>query len=621
MLLILGSGVPTNCSYRPRKRATTACEACRSRKTKCDNAKPSCRYCASAKLACTYTRSNGVAQQSAAPEPTNQTLLDRINHAISLIENDAKRGCHGASIGKQIVSEAVTDLNPYFLHDENAYSQSDFSDHGFGQLEVSVTSATTVAHESILGWPVLKDIASIKGISSFLLQSNVDASFFSPTGRLDFDEAEMIRDGLIASKNSMSRQGVIEDDIPLLSRKFLDVIHIRNPLLDTAEFSQYVREISGHGLGWDGRTCLVLLACALASIGTSRPGDGLSDLSEPLLSQTAGEAYYIAAKKRMGTLHTSLITLHCYCYAGLYENFACRPLRAWPLFLQAKLQLQAYLWRRSNFLSNLDIDVVEYVRHREQRLYWFCVKNEYDLRMELRLPRCSMSTFKYPDSFLSLSMPPSAVLGQQEENSWLFYLAEISLQRIMSRILDSFYSKGECHWITDIEKILKQHLTFKDEIYQWHAHLPSQIQFTESETPNNEFSFLLRGMYFNSQEWIYRPLIYYVICQPHHDPNRYQILPLAQKMLKYCTVLIPLYEQHHRHGRTWSIARRSTGCALLILASVRSQIIDPFIDWKAMVRITIQTLQRWENDAKDLLWAKQVLEQLFEETCLLSQAS
>lgn len=105
--------------------------------------------------------------------------------------------------------------------------------------------------------------------------------------------------------------------------------------------------------------------------------------------------------------------------------------------------------------------------------------------MELRLPQCGMSTFKYPDSFLSLSMPPSAVpaaasddpmsdlqwgvLGLQEERSWLFYLAEIALQRIMNRILDCFYGKGEYHWITNFEEILKQHMAFKDEIYQWYG--------------------------------------------------------------------------------------------------------------------------------------------------------
>ncbi|KAL6411694.1 C6 zinc finger domain-containing protein [Ilyonectria robusta] len=368
-------------SRRSRKRATVACEVCRSRKTKCDNAKPSCRYCTLARLACTYTGSNGNAQSLPALEPTNRELMDRIDHAISLIEDSSKRSFDGASVATQVVSEPAIEVNPSVLHDQDAYSQSDFSDHGFGQLEVSVTSATTVAHESILGWPVFKDIPSVKSITSFLLQSDVDASFFSPTGRLDLKEAKTMRDGLYGANNSMSRQGVNEDDIPRLSKKFLGMIHIRNPILDAAEFNQYVREVSEHGLGWNGGTCLVLLACALACIGTSHQiargaGYGSSDLPEPLLNQTAGEAYYVAAKKRMGMLHTSMITLHCYCYAGLYENFALRPLRAWPLFLQAKLQLQAYLWRRSNFSPNHDVDVLRHVRHREQRLYWFCVKYE-----------------------------------------------------------------------------------------------------------------------------------------------------------------------------------------------------------------------------------------------------
>jgi Fungal Zn(2)-Cys(6) binuclear cluster domain len=38
----------------PRKRAVTACQLCRVRKTKCSNTRPTCKFCADAKAVCVY---------------------------------------------------------------------------------------------------------------------------------------------------------------------------------------------------------------------------------------------------------------------------------------------------------------------------------------------------------------------------------------------------------------------------------------------------------------------------------------------------------------------------------------------------------------------------------------
>lgn len=39
---------------------------------------------------------------------------------------------------------------------------------------------------------------------------------------------------------------------------FFNRIHIKNPVLDEQEIRQWAREISFHGIGWDGRSCLVV---------------------------------------------------------------------------------------------------------------------------------------------------------------------------------------------------------------------------------------------------------------------------------------------------------------------------------------------------------------------------
>lgn len=133
------------------------------------------------------------------------------------------------------------------------------------------------------------------------------------------------------------------------------------------------------------------------------------------------------------------------------------------------------------------------LRHIEQRLYWSCVKAECELRADLQLPASGLLRFKYPDLFPFLSFPfaseAAAISPEQglwpeefspasqplsdgnlrpeEERSWLYYLAEISLRKIMNRVLDGLYSRGEQYWLGDIDKVTAQHAAFSEELALW----------------------------------------------------------------------------------------------------------------------------------------------------------
>lgn len=90
--------------------------------------------------------------------------------------------------------------------------------------------------EGILRWPVLQDIAS--GVHSFVLESEGETSTIG---------------------SERSGKGIIHDDcIVHLSRKFLALVHIKNPILDVAEFNVMVKDLAENGLRWDGSSCLVV---------------------------------------------------------------------------------------------------------------------------------------------------------------------------------------------------------------------------------------------------------------------------------------------------------------------------------------------------------------------------
>ena len=99
-----------------------------------------------------------------------------------------------------------------------------------------------------------------------------------------------------------------------------------------------------------------------------------------------------------------------------------------------------------------------------------------------------MLNFKYPDPFPALSFPPSSedresaegfagsggrvpnvegALDRDEEESWLYYLAEISIRKIMDRILSEFYGKGEGFWLTDIAALIEQYELYSEELSLW----------------------------------------------------------------------------------------------------------------------------------------------------------
>lgn len=237
---------------------------------------------------------------------------------------------------------------------------------------------------------------------------------------------------------------------------------------------------------------LKLLACALASVATPYENTESARNGTHNGDMRAGQVYFTAAKRRLGTLQNSLIAVQCYYFAGLYEKFAVRPFAAWLLLQQACVQAQAYLYAKS-LRPHESNGGNRRLLHIEQRLYWSCVKAECELRADLQLPASGLLRFKYPDLFPFLSFPsasdatgspedgrtmetespasvlpsPGGSLQPEEERSWLYYLAEISLRKIMNRILEGLYSRGEQYWRDDIRRVIVQHLAFSEELAMW----------------------------------------------------------------------------------------------------------------------------------------------------------
>jgi hypothetical protein len=258
-------------NYAPRKRAITACEFCRLRKTRCDNARPTCGFCQLHQAECIYPD----AVDDALYDPTTRELLGRLDEIKELL-----RHCQHGQPPSQTTSSATRPHDPdgpqlpvadgFTTEEESHTSQTGRAPAGEptqNQLS-SDHYASCQEHllcESILRWPVLHEFLSPDKqlIHSFLLDSVID----SESGRSPDQSAD-------GSEHRPGQRGVSESDLVPLCRKFLSVVHVKNPILDTQNLLRYARIAAEDGLAWDAPSCLVV-CLALGAIENADYTNGL----------------------------------------------------------------------------------------------------------------------------------------------------------------------------------------------------------------------------------------------------------------------------------------------------------------------------------------------------------
>ena len=206
-----------------------------------------------------------------------------------------------------------------------------------------------------------------------------------------------------------------------------------------------------------------------------------------------GEAYYNLARRRFGLLRTGILAPQCHFPAGVYLMYTMRPLLAWSEFHSASKSYFLYLHCRARQTSALRNTTQASRRRRlEQRLYWSCYKAECEVRAEMDLPDSSLADLQYPDTHpsppeIDIASPtpvvesligdrmvqsPSGtkllVSHQQQEQSWFYYLTEITLRRIGNRVLNTLYSAGYASWANNMMPFMVNAAEeFEQQLQEW----------------------------------------------------------------------------------------------------------------------------------------------------------
>lgn len=232
-----------------------------------------------------------------------------------------------------------------------------------------------------------------------------------------------------------------EEQIPALVDKFLENVHTKNPVLDVEQLVKQARTIAGRGLGWDGWSCLVLLASALGTIAkpfesavtvSTSPGMGgmsgnrwITDAPTTPKELQQAESYFALASRRLGSLKHSILGAQCYFFAGVYLMYTLRPLVSWQYFIQASHLYQLYMKTTHGLaadISQLGQLPIQHSnmpdgkqRRLEESLYWSCFKSESEFRVELPLPQSELSNYQHPQLFPSPPSPAGIEVDQVHE--------------------------------------------------------------------------------------------------------------------------------------------------------------------------------------------------------------
>ncbi|WYZ36819.1 hypothetical protein EsH8_II_000325 [Colletotrichum jinshuiense] len=271
---------------------------------------------------------------------------------------------------------------------------------------------------------------------------------------IDIDDITLHVDhASIAANSPVSVLGVLDMEpqrINDILDSFFGYVHVKNPILDETVTRKMVLNTVMNGIDWSPESCLSLLICALGSLAT--PFGPSHETMPGSAAHSNAQAFFQAAQKRLGILLSSddIIAAQCLFLSGVYMMCVIQPVKAWKYFVQALASCQQFSFltpeAQQRYHSNLEsgnethnysIDTLQ------QAVYWSSWKSEREMRGDLYLPDFSLSDQElafYPPFFPTPPPPRAEVEAAtdprlaRERTSWYFYLAEISLRRLASRI-------------------------------------------------------------------------------------------------------------------------------------------------------------------------------------------
>lgn len=423
----------------PRKRASIACDVCRTRRTKCDGEKPRCGFCRSADAECVYRQAPEPAPSKLEAEIT--TIRERLDHITTLLGDR-----HQTSLPS---IQPVLELSArHGLHD----SQSPRS-------TISRTNGDTDTDDPNFPIIVIQCPSTMR-----LLSLDPDLGYrLSDLERSTPTPSRSSRPGL-AKMFMLHPQRVAS-----ATAAFAENVHSWFPFLPKDFSESLTASLSGHGRS-EADTCVAMLVLAIGSLAErglvhveEEPPDALYfDEALPLLPAVISDY--------------SLPSLHSLILFSLYYLCLLRPCQAHDYILMASYKLQNML--KSTAGRGDDAAVHTDAVH---RAYWAVLLIESELKVQLDMVGSGIERYEK-----KISLPVTDAIwhyypvDQASTSSHLdgpYLLARAAMLRLRERCATSGgeFIDGHLQYAPEVAKELEQRLK------EWFERLPSGLKSSRTQ--------------------------------------------------------------------------------------------------------------------------------------------
>ncbi|KAL4955337.1 glycosyl hydrolase family 3 N terminal domain-containing protein [Aspergillus filifer] len=404
---------------------------------------------------------------------------------------------------------------------------------------------------------------------------------------------------------------------------FMTKILAKNPIIDAEQLEEYIARVLETGIDWSAPSCLVLLVLALAAIWGTYPEDETREVQYPEPTFGAPMTYmtisvpehrmkeslgYLAmARKRISAayLDNSLLGVQCLCLFGFWYQYNIEPIPGWKMFRTASM-----LWQTYN------------MKHKSGNAERTAQEESDEVRYELyELPPSDLSLSDFPfalPSFPIYQIPygdspehnPHSPSGPALDSTpYYYYLAEISMRRLLNRVRNTVRLLSPSLDITTIKQISATLSHLEDQLHQWVICLPPPLRFNmplESRPPLQEPELvkLVRERYVEVRELLCRAYLYLCI---HTSLDRETAAMYGTKATE--SLLLAVYRIKNevpffRHPGSWGACRVRFNHALCLIAAFRAKVdeipsaeyVSLPASWAGCVRVVIERLKIWGQE-------------------------
>ncbi|KAK3301803.1 uncharacterized protein B0T15DRAFT_323815 [Chaetomium strumarium] len=469
---------------KSRSRTTTACNACRVRRTRCDRRRPACGYCRNRGLECYYEQS----QTSSASRV--EAELAAINRRLDYITSSLHAAHSSHPHPQQPVSPAV---DP----DDQSHAESSHAVTGVERSPFQLLVTDCMMEVLGLGPGFARELVRLE-------RNTAPSAGIGHAARLRFIQQQQA----LAALDAFSAH-----------------VHIWYPILRPGFSERYISVLSGP-LTPGPESCLVLAVAAVGALAQEdhalRTGGAPSPCCE---NRSALYLEAATASLPVVLVDDSIESIQSLVLLSIYHCCLSRPCQAYDYAMTASFKVQ-------NLLKCVDEGRGE-LYEQAKRCYWGVLLLESELRDQLDMVDSGIWNYddkvELPDGRRSwqfdldvgspgtiTASPGSSVSRASADGSVVisdksqaYFLAEIAMRRMLHRCYTAIRRtpRGEFVYAPAIA------LELETQLDEWQSFLPEAVHFRHlaAALEVEPLSNFLRVQYYCCKISIYWPAVYQCI--------------------------------------------------------------------------------------------------------------